>query len=178
MDEPTPSPDARSSGRSGRRVSMIVALTLFVLVGSGLVYAANQYNGCKTAPPATGQKVSFEVPSGATGQDVVESLAAKGLIRCGGFVGNLLLRGTGKANDLRAGSYQLTMGMTLDEILTVLTTPPKEIPTVGVTIPEGLRIRSTYPGERSISSLVAEQLGLSAKRFSQLAESGRYSLVP
>jgi UPF0755 protein len=178
MDESTPVPDASSPGRSGRRVSLLVALILFVLVASGLAYAANQYRDCKNAPAATGRKVSFDVPDGATGQDVVQSLAEQGLIRCGGFVGNLLLRGTGRANDIQSGTYRLTMGMTLDEILTVLTTPPKEIPTVDVTIPEGLRIRSTYSGERSISSVVAEQLGLSAKRFSQLAESGRSSLAP
>src|SRR5437870_863806 len=42
----------------------------------------------------------------------------------------------------------------------------------------GLRLSTTYPGERSISSVVAGQTGLSAKTFASLADSGRYRLPP
>jgi UPF0755 protein len=52
------------------------------------------------------------------------------------------------------------------------------VPTVRLTVPEGLRISTTYPGERSISSEVADQTGLSAKEFASLADSGRYALPP
>ena len=31
-------------------------------------------------------------------------------------MGNLLMRGTGKADAIRAGDYRLTTGMTLDEV--------------------------------------------------------------
>jgi UPF0755 protein len=137
---------------------------------AGTVYAAfAKYEGCRDAPDATGSTVRFEVPDGATGKDVVAALSEQGLIRCGGFVGNLLLRGTGKAGQILAGTYDLRVGMSLDEIVMALTTPPPKAPTVRVTIPEGLRIASTYPGERSISSMVQERTGIPAKAFVRAA---------
>jgi UPF0755 protein len=176
-DEGTPGPPARMK-RHPRRTSLTVVLVLFLVVASGLAWGANYYRGCKEAPAQTGATVSFDVPDGATGTDVVSSLADRGLISCGGFVGNLLLRGTGKASDIRAGTYELRVGMSLDEIIGVLTTPPKKVATVRLTITPGLRIRSAYHGERSIASQVAAQTGLSAERFAQLADSGRYALAP
>ena len=179
MTDVTPAAPARGpADRRGRRVKLVAMLVVFFLV-AGTVYAAwAKYRSCRDAPEATGSTVSLDVPQGATGRDVVAQLDAQGLIRCGGFIGNLLLRGTGKASQIRAGTYQITVGASLDEIVQVLTTPPPTVPTDRVTIPEGLRIASTYPGERSISSVVAEQTGLSAKAFATLAESGRYSLAP
>jgi UPF0755 protein len=177
-DEGTPGPPTGSMKRHPRRTSLIVVLALFLLVGSGLAWGVNYYRGCKETPAQTGSTVSFDVPDGATGTDVVRSLADRGLISCGGFVGNLLLRGTGKASDIRAGTYDLRVGMSLDEILGVLTTPPKKVATVRLTVTPGLRIRSSYAGERSIASQVAAQTGLSAKRFADLAERGKYSLLP
>jgi peptidoglycan lytic transglycosylase G len=177
-EERTPDRSDPTTKHHPRRTSLVIVLALFVLVASGLAWGANYYRSCKEAPEASGTTVSFEVPDGATGADVVQSLADRGLISCGGFVGNLLLRGTGRASDIRAGTYELTMGMSLGEIIGVLTTPPPKVPTVRLTVPPGLRIRSMYKGERSIASEVAEQTGLSAERVADLAESGRYSLPP
>ena len=99
-----------------------------------------------TAGARTVAAVAVVVPEGATGQEVVQQLADQGLIRCGGFVGNLLLRGTGQATAILAGSYDVPVGSSLDQILALMTTPPQEVRTVRATIPEGLRIRSTFPG--------------------------------
>ena len=107
---------------------------------------------------------------------MVALLKREGLTRCDGFVGNLLLRGAGSATGLLAGTYTITVGTPLEDIVTIVSTPPEDVPTVRLTVPEGLRIRSTYPDERSISSVVAEELGLSATRFAKLTESGRYAL--
>jgi UPF0755 protein len=171
MTDPTPATPVRGpDDRRGRRVRLVVVLVLFFLV-AGSVYAAfAKYRGCREAPDETGQTVSFEVLPGATGKDVVEQLHSQGLITCGGFLGNLLLRGTGKAEDIRAGTYELSVGMTLDDIVGVLTSPPPKVPTVRLTIPEGLRIASTYPGERSISSVVQDRTGISAKAFVRAAD--------
>lgn len=178
MDDPIPERAARRDAAPRRRASLIVVLVLVLLVGGVAIWGGTYYADCKRPPPSNGETVEFEVPEGATGQDVVAALFARGLIACDGFVGNLLLRGTGKANDIRAGVYELAVGMSLDEILAVITEKPERVPTVRLTIPEGLRIRSTYPGERSIASVVQEQLGISAKRFADLAESGDYALPP
>jgi UPF0755 protein len=59
-----------------------------------------------------------------------------------------------------------------------MTTPPQEVRTVRATIPEGLRVRSTFPGERSTSSVIEQQTGVPASVFAKLAESGRFALPP
>ena len=181
MDTRTPHAAIDASGPAGRRrrrVRLVVLLVVFFLVTGAVSAAVAKYRGCQEPPLATGSAVVFPIPPGATGKDVVAALDQQGLIRCGGFVGNLLLRGTGKAGKILAGTYDLRMGMSLDEIVSVITTPPPKVPTVRLTVPEGLRISTTYPGERSISSEVADQTGLSAKAFASLADSGRYRLPP
>jgi UPF0755 protein len=177
MDEPTFAPP-RADRHRPRRISLFVVLVLFLGLVAGLGYAGNRYRSCRDAPIADGTTVTIEIVEGATGEDVAEQLAAEGLTNCGGFLGNLLLRGTGKASQIRVGTYSVEVGTSLDDIMVLVTTPPKKVPTVDLTVPEGLRIRSTYPSERSISSVVAKELGLSQKRFAQLAESGRFSLPP
>ena len=174
MDRPTPS---TRSERRRRRIGLVAVLVIFFLVIGGVVTAVGRYRGCKQ-PPASGGSVTLEVPSGATGRDVAAALKEQGLVRCGGFLGNLLLRGTGKASAILAGTYTLTVGMPLEQIVTVITTPPAAVPTVRLTVPEGLRITTTFKGERSISSEVQEQTGVPAAVFSKLAESGRYTLPP
>ena len=164
--------------RPRRRLGLLVATLLFFGVLAGLALAATYYQGCRSAPEGDAREVTFEVPEGASGGDVVTALREEGLVNCDGFVGSLLLRGTGKASEIRAGVYDLEVGMSLDEILTVLTTPPKKIPTVELTVVEGLRIDTPVPGRDDIASVVEEQLGLSAERFRALAESGRFALPP
>ena len=61
--------------------------------------------------------------------------------------------------------------MTLDAALDVLTTPPPEVPTVELVIPEGFRLTQ-------IAERVQDDLGISAKRFLKEVESGRYVLPP
>jgi UPF0755 protein len=178
MADPTAAAPTRPDRHRPHRTGLIVVLALFLGLVVVLAIAGNRYRACRDAPIADGSTVTFEVPEGATGEDVAEQLATEGLTNCGGFVGNLLLRGTGQASEILSGTYEIAVGTSLDDIMVILTTPPKKVPTVEVTVPEGLRIRSTYPDERSISSVVAEELGLSQARFAKLAESGRYSLPP
>ncbi len=172
----TAAPPARARRRS--RPSLIVAIVAFAVVATGALWASSRYQRCKAAPDATGESVELVVPDGATGTDVVSLMAERGLINCDGFVANLLLRGTGKATQIRTGTYDLAIGMTLDEILVVMTTPPPKVPTYHVLFPEGLRIRRTYPNERTISTIAADRIGLSAARFARLAEGGTYALEP
>jgi UPF0755 protein len=176
MDDPAATEPAPPAPRRGR-TSLIVALVAFAAVAGGALWASSRYQYCKRTPDP-GATVTVVVPEGATGSDVVTILASDGLIHCDGFVGNLLLQGTGLATKIRTGTYRLDVGMTMDEILHVLTTPPKEVPTYRVLFPEGLRIRRTYAGERTISTIAQDEMGLSAHRFAALAENGRYALPP
>jgi UPF0755 protein len=160
-----------------RRLRLVLLLLAIAGLAGAAWFGLDAFRDCREPPPAGGA-VTFTVPRGATGDDVVRLLADRGLIRCGGVVGGILLRDTGLQDDVLAGEHTLRRGMTIGEIARVLTTPPEEVPTVTVLFPEGLRIRTTYPGERTISSIAADELGLSADRLADLAESGRFSLEP
>jgi cell division protein YceG involved in septum cleavage len=140
MDEPRPSYLADSDpehDRHRRRVALVVFLVVLSLLVVGVAFANSSYNRCKQPPVADGRTVTFEVPQGATGRDVVAALADQGLIRCGGFVGDLLLRGAGNANGILAGTYRIPVGSSLDQIITIVSTPPKHVSTVSLTVPEG-----------------------------------------
>jgi UPF0755 protein len=177
-DGASPSRAARHDRHRPRRVALLVVTVLFLGLLVAVGAAASYYNDCRSSPEGREGTVAFEVAEGASGDDVVTALHERGLVNCDGFVGSLLLRGTGKAADIRAGSYELRVGMSLDEILTVLTTPPPKIPTVEMTVVEGLRIDTPVQGREDIASVVEDQLGLSATKFTALAESGRFSLPP
>jgi UPF0755 protein len=166
------------SDRRRRRIALIALLVALCVVATGVAVANASYQHCKQTPAADGRTVTVQIPEGVTGEDVVTELSGEGLIPCGGFVGNLLLRGSGMANQIRAGSYDIAVGTSFDGILHILTTAPTAAPTVRLTVPEGLRIASTYPGERSISSVVQEQTGVKAKAFAALAQSGTLRLPP
>jgi UPF0755 protein len=170
-----PDPDA---DRRHRRIALIALLAVFTLVVVVTAVGANAYKRCNEPPPADGSTVRVEIAEGTTGNEVVRQLADEGLIRCGGTLGELLMRSTGRANAILAGTYDIAKGATLNDILTQMTTPPDKVPTVRLTIPEGLRIASTFPGERSVSSVVEEQTGVPARQVARLAESGRLSLPP
>jgi UPF0755 protein len=166
-------PSLRRAGRGGRprRLSLVVAPLLFLgVVGAG-VWAMNHYRTCQEAPPGPRRALTFTVEEDTPARQVMESLHDEGVIACGGFVGDLLLRGTGKADQIRTGSFELTTGMTLDAALEVLTTPPPEVPTAELVIPEGFRLTQ-------IAERVQDDLGISAKRFLKEVESGRYILPP
>ncbi|HWL90596.1 MAG TPA: endolytic transglycosylase MltG [Actinomycetota bacterium] len=157
--------------RRPRRLSLLVALALFLgVVGAG-AWGANYYRRCQEAADGPRRPVTVTVPEGATGEEVIDDLHARGVIPCGGFVGNILLRGTGKADRIRTGSFDLTTGMTLEAALTVLTTPPPKVPTVELVLPEGLRLTQ-------IAEKVHEDLGIPTARFLKEVQSGRYVLPP
>jgi UPF0755 protein len=154
-----------------RRTALLISLVLFLaLLGAG-AWAASYYRTCTGPSDGPARDVSVSVAEGATGEQVVEQLHERGVIPCGGIVGNLLLRGTGKADAIRAGEYRLATGMTLDEAVGVLTTPPEQVPTVHLTIPEGYRLTQ-------IAEEVQASLGIPAKRFLRELERDRYVLPP
>jgi UPF0755 protein len=159
-------------GRRPRRLSLVLALILFLgVVGAG-AWGASYYRRCQDAAVGPKRSLTFTVEEGSTWTKAIEDLHAEGVIPCGGIVGNLLLRGTGQGDEiLRAGSYELTTGMTIDAAVAVLTTPPPKVPTDELVIPEGLRLTQ-------IAAKVQKDLKISAKRFLKEVQSGRYVLPP
>jgi UPF0755 protein len=150
-----------------RRTSLLILFLVIGGIAGGLVLASRYYEGCKGAADGPARAVTFTVAEGATAERVVDDLAAERVIPCGGFVGNLLMRGTGRSGEIRAGTYSLTTGMTLDEAVEVLTTPPKQIPTADVLIPPGYRITQ-------IADAVEEALGIPAERFLTRVDNGTF----
>jgi UPF0755 protein len=178
METPTPQragrPDRTSRRHDDlrpRRTSLLILFVAFLVIAGVVVWGGSYWSSCKEPAPGEPRDVELSVDDGATAGEVVDQLATKGVIRCGGFVGNLLMRGTGKADQIRAGDYQLTTGMTLDEVMSVLTTPPKKIPTTTVLIPPGYRLTQ-------IAETIQKDLGVSTDAFLDAAQSGRYSLPP
>ncbi|MEO8476737.1 MAG: endolytic transglycosylase MltG [Actinomycetota bacterium] len=157
-----------------RRTSLLIVFLLFTGLVGGVVWVSSYYRGCKGAERAVSgveAPITFTVEEGATAEQVVNDLHEQGVIPCGGFVGNLLMRGTGKASEIRAGTYGLTTGMSLDAAVEVLTTAPKSVKTVRLTIPPGYRLTQ-------IADRVEQMFGIPASKFVARATSGDFSLTP
>lgn len=154
----------------GHRGAVVALLVVFLLLAAGVVAAVRHYTWC-TAAGDIHDPVRFEVAKGATGDDVAGRLAEAGVTRCGGIVGNTLMARSGRASQIRAGSFDLTTGMTLHEALDVLTAVPVTAPTLEVTIPEGYRLTQ-------IADRVAHDLEVPVERFLALAQGGDLALPP
>jgi peptidoglycan lytic transglycosylase G len=154
-----------------RRVALVSLLVALAVLVGGLVAVARYYDRCGDPPAGKAEAVSFTVPPGATGKQVVRDLHDQGLVSCEGFVMDLLLRGTGKANGILSGTYDLRRGMTLDQILDVLTTAPPRVPMVKMTVPEGFRITQ-------IAQRVQEDLDIPSGTFLDALDDPGVALPP
>ena len=173
--QPVEQPPARRADRHPpvdrpRRGRLLALLVVVLLIVVAVVAAGSYYGRCRGA---SGPKdpVEVSIPEGASGDQVLTILKDAGVIRCDGFVGSLLLRGTGQADAIRAGTHALTTNMTIPEAVDVLSTPPPVVPTVDITIPEGYRL--TQIAERA-----KRDLGIAPARFMAVAESGDHALPP
>ncbi len=166
QDVAAPGRHRRRRANWGLRIGIAFVLVTGLTVAAGTRY----YSWCQGSGGAQ-TAVSFTVPQGAAGDDVMTALHEQGVIRCSGIVGRALLHRSGKASEIRAGTYDLTTNMTLDAVLAVLTKAPPPVPTVRLTIPEGYRLTQ-------IADRVQQVLGIPAKKFLATANSGAYSLPP
>jgi UPF0755 protein len=115
--------------------------------------------------------VSLVVHSGTSASGILGQLHENDVIRCSGLVGKVLLHEKGTP-DFRAGTFQLTTNMTLDEAIAVLTAPPHHAKTVTLTIPPGFRLTQ-------IAARVHDVLPkIPAKQFLDRTMSGTFSLPP
>ncbi|HZD80183.1 MAG TPA: endolytic transglycosylase MltG, partial [Actinomycetota bacterium] len=146
-------------------------LALAFLIVAGLVVAAGvrYYSWCEDASGPQ-RRITFTVAEGASGGQIVDALHEHGVLRCG-LVSKWLLRRSGKADAIRAGTYTLTTNMTPDDAFTALTKAPPAAPTVDLTIPEGYRLTQ-------IAERVQQVLHVPAQRFETNAGSGTWSLPP
>src|SRR5262245_43153982 len=127
-----PRPERAREEHTSRKV--VAVLLVIALLGGALAFGAfSRYSWCQ-ASDTTKTPVTFVVPSGASGEEVMQSLADHHVIRCGGLIGRILLHRDGGSEVVRAGTYKLTTGMTLQTALQVLTKPPTAVPTVNFVV--------------------------------------------
>ncbi|MEX2275659.1 MAG: endolytic transglycosylase MltG [Actinomycetota bacterium] len=172
--DPLPASPPRRSGRAEgpRRRWAIVALVLaFVVLAGGVAAAAGYYSWCQGSADEH-DTVTVQIPEGATGEQIVEVLHARGVVRCGGFLGRVLLNRTERASQVRAGEHELPTGITIEQAVRVLSKPQEpQRPTTDVTIPEGYTVAQT-------AEVVDEELGIPAAKFEAQASSGGFTLPP
>jgi UPF0755 protein len=146
-----------------------IGLTLLLVAGLLVVLGVRYYLWCEGASgPRT--PVAFTVEEGASGEDVVNALHDRGVLRCA-TVSRWMLARNGQADEVRAGTYDLTTNMRPSEAFDVITKAPPPVPTVRLTIPEGYRLTQ-------IADRVHEVIGIPADRFLDAADRGHRSLPP
>lgn len=165
-EHPLSSPPPRR--RTALWVLGALVLLLVVGLGGGALWAKGRLEWCAEAMGSQ-EPVTFTVPEGSSGSDVLVLLQDDGIVRECGMFARYLARG--KIDGVQAGRYPMTTNMTLDDALAALSEGPPPVETVTATFPEGLTVAQT--GEAA-----AEQLGIPAGQVRQLAESGRLSLPP
>jgi UPF0755 protein len=164
----TRAPSHRRSPRRRANWGVRISLAL-LLIASGLAIAGvRYYNWCQDAGGER-RPVSVDIPDGASGAQIVDELHAKGVVRCG-TVSEWLLRRSGVAERIRAGTYELTTNMRPNEAFLAITKPPPPVPTVDVTIPEGYRLTQ-------IAQRLQADLDIPIDRF-LAAAGGDWSLPP
>ena len=136
-----PSPRPRSGGSWGRRLLAVVAL-LAIGFALYLINATFQpFHG-----DGSGEPVQVKIPENTDAGTIGDLLAEKGVVASGGFF-ELNATLTGRRGKLRPGEYTLTQDMSYGDAIAALEKGPKVkvVPTVDVSVPEGLSIREAAP---------------------------------
>jgi UPF0755 protein len=136
-------PAPRRPTRGGYWRRRIGALLALVAIGAAL-YAINA-----TFQPFHGDgtgAVRVMVPAGADAGQIGDILAARGVVASGTFF-ELNATLTGRRDSLRSGRYTLRHDMSNGDAISALEKGPKVrvVPTVNVTVPEGLSFREAAP---------------------------------
>lgn len=149
--------------------SLRIALAL-LLIASGLAIGAVRYYKWCEGSSGPRRPVTVRIRRGASGSDIVRELHQKGVVRCG-TVSEWLLRRSGLAEQIRAGTYDLSTNMPPDQAFSAITSAPPPVRTVDLTVPEGYRLTQ-------IADRVQEELKIPARRFLAATQGGDWSLPP
>ena len=139
-----------------------VVLVLGVLAAIYLIYSAAVRGEDVQAQEGP---VKVEVVKGDTLSDVADKLEAAGVIKSA-FVFKLQARYEGYGTETQTGRYTFQQGQDTDVIFRKLAAG-KAVPTIAVTVPEGLTLDET-------AKTVAKESGVSATEFERTAKSTDY----
>jgi UPF0755 protein len=116
-------------------VVVVAATGLARLIGGAVGSSERNSTVVSVAP---GLDVEINVPAGASARQIGSILTEAGVIDSANDF-ELTVRDQGIANQLRAGTYQLITGMSVDDVIPVLLRGPVA-DAYRVTVPEGLRV--------------------------------------
>src|SRR5579871_4466115 len=124
--------------RRGSRVAILAVLFLGLLIFGGVYFAWNTVTDVFQPVSANATNtIPFVINSGESGKQIADALQSKGIIR-NALAFQVWARIKGLDTQLQAGAYNLSPGMTIDQIIaTLLHGQPDAVP---VTILEGWRI--------------------------------------
>ena len=137
---------------------IVVLVAAGAMVGWWYVFERAEHG-----PVAAGEPVTIEVPAGATTASIATLLTERGVVPNANRF-RLESRRADADGRLRAGEYDLSTGMTYEDVIATLVEGPT-ITYVTVTIPEGYVIEQ-------IAARFEEKAGISAEEFERLAYAG------
>lgn len=155
MDRVKPGGDKRN------RIKIILVSSLIIIIISVFLGYKYYEKGLGPVSINNGQVIKVEVPLGSSPTKIGEILYDKDLINSK-LVFKYRLKKLGLAEDLKAGNYELSQSMKVDEIIKALTEGGKADNTVRFTVPEGYELQQI--GER-----LAEDGLVDLDRFMELA---------
>lgn len=123
--------------------SKVFLVVLILMIGGGY-YLFQQWNpgGQAEEVELADEPVQVTIPEGTSARDVAQILEDNRVVRsASAFTAAATI--DGRANSIRAGSYELDPTWSTEELLDVLTTGPPAAETYTVTIPEGLTVEQT-----------------------------------
>ncbi|WP_254450448.1 endolytic transglycosylase MltG [Cohnella herbarum] len=135
--------------------SFLIALGLVLIVAGGALFYL--WNGLRPTA-ASSTPINVTISSGMRAQKVAEVLEENGLIRSA-FLFSGWLKIEGEGSRFQAGEYELTPGMTRDEIVAKLNAGDiVAAETIRFTIPEGFTVQQ-------IAARLSETSGLDKNKF-------------
>src|SRR5918992_1658206 len=140
LRRPPPRRHARSGGSWGRRIVAVAAL-VGIGVALYLINAVFQpFHGGGSG------RVEVSIPENTDAGAIGDLLAEKGVVASGGFF-ELNATLTGRRGGPRPGEYTLRRDMSNGDAIAALEKGPKVkvVPTVNISVPEGLSIREAAP---------------------------------
>lgn len=127
--------DARPARRRRVPVGLIIVLVVLALIAAAGFQVMQLYNEVDGSAP-NGEPVTVTVEQGSSVRDIASTLAAAGIIQHD-WLFRFYAEYSGRASALQYGDFQLSSGMSYNDLLTALSEQQVYRETVRVTIPEG-----------------------------------------
>jgi UPF0755 protein len=137
---PRPTRTGAPRGHWRRRIGAVLALAAIGLALYAINATFQPFHGTGTG------STTVRIPEGVDAGEIGDILAARGVVDSGRFF-ELNATLTGRRGGLRPGNYTLLRDMSNGDAIAALTKGPKVrvVPTVNITVPEGLSIREAAP---------------------------------